>query len=88
MSPLGPIGGARTLVRMIGRAAMVQAYEVGLMASVAARAPLHLVGGGFDPALGALPPVQAPPRTHGAPGAARARLRGHEVKLVLRSREA
>ena len=35
------------------------------MASVAARAPLHLVGGVFDPARGALPPVQA----HAAPTA-------------------
>ena len=50
---------------MIGRAAKVQAYEVALMASVAARAPLHLVGGGFDPACGPLPPVQA----HTAPTA-------------------
>ena len=38
---------------------MVQAYEVGLMASVAASAPLHLIGGVFDPACDALPPVQA-----------------------------
>ena len=64
-SSLGPIGGARTAVRMIRRAAMVQAYEVALMASVAARAPLHLIGGGFDPARDALPPVQA----HTAPTA-------------------
>jgi triacylglycerol lipase len=53
----GPIGGARSLVRMIGRAAMVQAYEVGLMASLAAMAPLHLAGGSSDPAFGA-PSVQ------------------------------
>ena len=46
MSPFGPIGGARRLVGRIGRAAMVQAYEAGLMASIAARTPLHLVGGG------------------------------------------
>src|ERR1700694_2413923 len=59
MSPLAPIPRARTLVRTIGRAAMVQAYEVGLMASVVAMAPLHLAGGGFDPAFGTLPPVQA-----------------------------
>ncbi len=38
---------------------MVQAYEVGLMASVAASVPLHLIGGVFDPACDALPPVQA-----------------------------
>ncbi|MET0993465.1 MAG: alpha/beta fold hydrolase [Mycobacterium sp.] len=55
----GPIGGARAAVRIIRRATMVQAYEVALMASVAARAPLHLVGGGFDTASEALPPFQA-----------------------------
>src|SRR5258705_10974467 len=60
----GPVGGARSLVRMIGRAAMVQAYEVGLMASLTAMAPLHLAGGS-DPAFGTLPPVQA----HTAPAA-------------------
>jgi triacylglycerol lipase len=65
MSPLGPIRHARRLVRMIGRAAKVQASEVALMASFAARTPLHLVGGGFDPARGPLPPVQA----HTAPTA-------------------
>src|ERR1043166_40087 len=52
---------ARRLVGRIGRAAMVQAYEAGLMASIAARAPLHLVGGGPDPAFGALPTVLAQP---------------------------
>ena len=61
----GPIGGARTAVRVIRRAAMVQAYEVALIASFAARVPLQLVGGGFDPARGPLPPVQA----HAAPTA-------------------
>ena len=59
MSPLGPIGGARRLVWRIGRAAMVQASEMALIASVAARAPLHLVGGVFDPAPGALLMVKA-----------------------------
>ena len=59
MSPLAPIPRARKLVRTIGRAAVVQAYEVGLMASLVAKAPLHLAGDGFDPAFGALPPVQA-----------------------------
>jgi triacylglycerol lipase len=59
MSPLAPIPGARKLLRTIGRAAVVQAYEVGLMASFVAKAPLHLAGGGFDPAFGTLPPVQA-----------------------------
>ena len=61
MSPFGPIGGARRLVGRIGRAAMVQAYEAGLMASIAARAPLHLIGGGLDPAFGALPMLLAHP---------------------------
>ena len=59
MSPIGVFDAARTAVRMIGRAAKVQAYEVALMASVAAMAPLHLVGGGFDPAWGPRSPVQA-----------------------------
>ena len=60
-----PIGGARTAVQVIRRAAMVQAYEVALIASFAARAPLHLVGGGFDSARGVVPPVKA----HTAPTA-------------------
>lgn len=62
---LGRIRIARKLIRTIGRAAIVQAYEVGLMASVAATAPLHLAGSSFDAASGALPPVQA----HTAPTA-------------------
>ena len=60
-SPFGPIGGARTRVRAIRHAALVQVYEVALMASVAAMLPLHLVGRGFGPAIGAPPPVQADP---------------------------
>ena len=47
ISSFGRIGGARTLVRMIRDAALVQVYEVALMASVAAMLPLHLVGRGF-----------------------------------------
>ena len=58
MSPPGPFGGARTLVRTIGRAAMVQAYELGQMASVVTMASLHLVGGGTDSEFGALQRVQ------------------------------
>jgi hypothetical protein len=65
MSPLGAVGGARRLVRRIGHAAMVQTYEVALMASVAATVPQQLVGGGFDPARGPLPTVHA----RGAPTA-------------------
>ena len=60
-SPHAPIGGTPTLVREMGRAAMVQAYEVRLMASLAAKLPLRLIGGGFDRALGDEPPVQAQP---------------------------
>ena len=40
---------------------MVQAYELGLMASVVTMASLHLVGGGTDPAFGALQRVWAHP---------------------------
>jgi pimeloyl-ACP methyl ester carboxylesterase len=57
--PLSPIGGAPMRVRMIGRAAMVQVHEARLMASVAAKARLQLVGGGMGPAVDALPPVPA-----------------------------
>jgi triacylglycerol lipase len=56
--PLGPIGSARKLIRTIGRAAMVQACELGLMASVAATVPLQLAGGGLDPGVVTLSPVQ------------------------------
>jgi hypothetical protein len=63
--PLGPIGTARRLIRTIGRAAIAQSYEVGLMASVAATAPWHLAGGGFWPPVGALPAIDA----HTAPTA-------------------
>jgi triacylglycerol lipase len=55
----GPIGGALRLARRIGHVAVVQAFEVRLMASVAARAPLHLVGGGFDEGLSGQAAVQA-----------------------------
>jgi triacylglycerol lipase len=60
--PLSPIGSARMLLRMVGRAAIVQAYEVGLMASLAATAPLHLADDRFDPA------DDAPVHAHIAPG--------------------
>ena len=43
------VGSARTLVGVIGRAVMVQASEMALLASVAARAPLRLVGADLDP---------------------------------------
>jgi hypothetical protein len=53
-SSLGPIGGAGRLVQMIGRAAMVQATELALMAALAAGAPGRLVGGGSDSESGVL----------------------------------
>jgi pimeloyl-ACP methyl ester carboxylesterase len=56
--PIGPIGSARKLIRPIGRAAVVQAYEMRLMASVAATAPLHLAGG-VHQSFGAPTRVQA-----------------------------
>jgi hypothetical protein len=59
--PRGPSGGARKLVRRIGHAAMVQASELGLMASVVTMASLHLVGGGSDRVFGALQEVRAHP---------------------------
>jgi triacylglycerol lipase len=55
---LGRIGSTRRLIRTIGRAAVVQACELGLMASVAATVPLQLAGGGLDPGVGMLSPVQ------------------------------
>jgi triacylglycerol lipase len=51
------INGAGALFGAIGRAAMVHASEVALMASLAARVPLRAVGG-LDPARGPLPPAQ------------------------------
>ncbi|MDT5049800.1 MAG: triacylglycerol lipase [Mycobacterium sp.] len=61
--PLGAIGGARTLFRIVGRAALVQTYEVALMASLAATVPLHLAGDRFDAG------VSAPAKSHSAPTA-------------------
>ena len=58
IAPPGPLGGALSLVQMIGRAAMVQAHEVRLLASLAVMAPLHLAGGSA-PAFGGLSSVQA-----------------------------
>ena len=83
MSPLGPIGGARTLVRMIGRAAHGAGIRSGADGGASrdgAAAPgrRRLRPGSRCAAAG-----PGATRTHGAPGAARARLRGHEVKLVL-----
>jgi pimeloyl-ACP methyl ester carboxylesterase len=61
ISPPGPVRGARKLVRRIGHAAMVQASELRLMASVVTMASLHLVGGGTDRAFAALQRVPAHP---------------------------
>lgn len=58
-SPGRTEGELRTLAAVIGRVMMVQATEAALMASVAARAPLRLAGGGIDPARPPLPPAQA-----------------------------
>ena len=59
ISPFGPIrGGSHAGPEDRARTAMVQAYEVGLMASAAASAPLQLIGGVFDPACDVLPPVR------------------------------
>ena len=55
----GSFGGARTLFAVLGRVALVQASEVALMASVAARTPLRLVGASLHPARGTLPLAQA-----------------------------
>src|SRR5690242_9105911 len=57
----GPFGSARTVLRTIGRAAMVQAYELGMMASVVTMASLDLVGDGTDPAFDAFQRVPAHP---------------------------
>src|SRR6201991_2503781 len=63
MTPLRVLENARAVVRIVGRAATVHAYEVGALASTAAMAPLCLVGGGFDP------PGSVSPQTksHAAP---------------------
>jgi triacylglycerol lipase len=54
----GAIRAARTAVRTISRAATVQAYELAMMAAVAATLPLHLVNGS-DPGRGPLPAARA-----------------------------
>jgi triacylglycerol lipase len=65
MTPLRVLENARAVVRIVGRAATVHAYEVGSLASTAAMASLRLVGGGFDP------PGSVSPHTksHAAPTA-------------------
>jgi triacylglycerol lipase len=63
----GLIGGARTLVGGIGRAAMVQASEMALIASVAARAPLRIVGASLNPAPAKPRPAQVQTATPARP---------------------
>ena len=65
MTPLRVLESARAVVRIVGRAAAVHAYEVGALASTAAMAPLCLVGGGFEPASSVSPHT----KTHAAPTA-------------------
>jgi triacylglycerol lipase len=68
MTPPGLFGEARTLVRTIGRAGMVQAHELGQLASLVKTPSLHLAGGGgTDPAFVALQRVQAHPATSTRP---------------------
>jgi pimeloyl-ACP methyl ester carboxylesterase len=50
MTALRVLESACAAVRIGGNAAAVQAYEVAALSSTMAMAPLHLVGGGFEPA--------------------------------------
>jgi triacylglycerol lipase len=65
MSMLGPIDAARPSAQRIGRAAMAHVQELGVMAAVAAMAPLGRAGRSFERAVDALLPVAA----QGAPTA-------------------
>jgi triacylglycerol lipase len=65
MTPVRVLGSARAVVRIVGRAAAVQAYEVGALASIAARAPRCFLGGGFESANSVWPHTKA----HAAPTA-------------------
>lgn len=65
MTPLRVLESARAVVRIVGCAATVQAYEVGALASTAAMASLRLVGGGFEPASS----VSLHTKAHAAPTA-------------------
>jgi triacylglycerol lipase len=53
------LGGARGAVHTMAGAAMVQANEVAMLMSVAAMAPLRLVGGSFESASGLTPYMKA-----------------------------
>jgi triacylglycerol lipase len=63
MTPLRVLGSARTVVRIVGRGATVQAYEVGALAST--MATLRLGGGDLEPASSVSPHTKA----HAAPTA-------------------
>jgi pimeloyl-ACP methyl ester carboxylesterase len=65
MTALRAVESARAVVRIVGHAAAVQAYEVAALASTMATAPLRLVGGGFEPASSLSPHTRA----HAAPAA-------------------
>jgi triacylglycerol lipase len=65
MTPLHVLESAHAVVRIVGRAAAVHAYEVGALASTAAMAPRCFVGGGFEPASSVSPHTKA----HAAPTA-------------------
>jgi triacylglycerol lipase len=65
MTPLRVLESARAVVRTVGRAAAVHAYEMGALASTAVLTPLSFVGGGFEPASSLSPHTKA----HAAPTA-------------------
>ena len=65
MTPLRVLENASAVIRNVGRAAAVHAYELGSLASTAAMAPLCFVGGGFESASSVAPQTKthAPPTT-------------------------
>ena len=64
-TPLRALESARAVVRMVGRAAAVHAYEVGALASTVAMVPLSVVGGVLEPASSVSPLTKG----HAAPTA-------------------
>jgi pimeloyl-ACP methyl ester carboxylesterase len=65
MTALRVFESACAVVRIVGHATAVHAYEVAALASTMAMAPLRLVGGGFEPASSMSPHTKA----HAAPAA-------------------
>jgi triacylglycerol lipase len=59
MTPLRVLESARTVVRIVGRAAPVLVYELGALASTMATASLCHVGGPFEPANSGPPHTKA-----------------------------